>query len=89
MPSTTRPPDFAAIAGADTKNAVLNGHPEVGFSLRVGGGLSTRPHFGVRLPVFVRWDQVLRVVKGVTEIFRDSACLRENRERARLKFLFL
>jgi sulfite reductase (ferredoxin) len=67
----------------------LNGHPEVGFSLRVGGGLSTQPHFGVRLPVFVRWDQVLRVVKGVTEIFRDSACLRENRERARLKFLFL
>lgn len=67
----------------------LNGHPEVGFSLRVGGGLSTQPHFGVRLPVFVRWDQVVQVVKGITEIFRDSAGLRENRERARLKFLFL
>jgi sulfite reductase (ferredoxin) len=66
-----------------------DGHAEVGFSLRVGGGLSTHPHFGVRLPVFVRWDQVLRVLKGVTQIFRDSACLRENRERARLKFLFL
>ena len=35
------------------------------------------------------WDQVVPVVKGSTEIFRDSAVLRENRERARLKFLFL
>ncbi len=67
----------------------LNGRPEVGFSLRVGGGLSTQPHFGVRLNAFVRWDQVLPVVKGITEIFRESDCLRENREKARLKFLFL
>jgi sulfite reductase (ferredoxin) len=29
------------------------------------------------------------VVKGVTEIFRDSSCLRESRERARMKYLFL
>ncbi len=66
-----------------------NGRPEVGFSLRVGGGLSTDPHFGVRLNAFVRWNQVVPVIKGVTEIFRDSDCLRQSRERARLKFLFL
>jgi sulfite reductase (ferredoxin) len=67
-------------------------HPatgEVGFSLRVGGGLSTTPHFGVRLDAFVRWDQVLPVVRGVSEIFRDSEILRQDREKARLKFLFL
>src|SRR5574337_1288668 len=67
-------------------------HPasgEVGFSLRVGGGLSTDPHFGVRLNAFVRWEQVLAVLKGVTEIFRDSDVLRQSREKARLKFLFL
>ena len=29
------------------------------------------------------------MVRGVAEIFRDSEVLRENRERARLKFLFL
>ncbi len=29
------------------------------------------------------------MVKGVAEIFRDAAVLRENRERARLKYLFL
>ncbi len=67
-------------------------HPasgEVGFSLRVGGGLSTDPHFGVRLNAFVSWAQVLSVIKGVSEIFRDSEALRQSREKARLKFLFL
>lgn len=65
------------------------GHPEVGFSLRVAGGLSTEPYLGARLNAFVRWDQVLPVVKGIAELFRDSDVLREHRERARLKFLFL
>ncbi|HXH08424.1 MAG TPA: nitrite reductase [Alphaproteobacteria bacterium] len=67
-------------------------HPvtgEIGFSLRVGGGLSTNPHFALRLNAFVHWHQVLPVVKAITEIFRDSDVLRQNREKARLKFLFL
>ncbi|HLZ42627.1 MAG TPA: hypothetical protein VKQ11_16785 [Candidatus Sulfotelmatobacter sp.] len=67
----------------------LRGKPEVGFSLRVAGGLSTEPYLGARLNAFVRWDQVLPVVKGIAEFFRDSDVLREHRERARLKFLFL
>jgi len=67
----------------------LNGRPEIGFSLRIGGGLSVNPHLGVRLNAFVRWNQVLPVIQAVTEIFRDSDCLRQGRERARLKFLFL
>ena len=62
---------------------------EVGFSLRVAGGLSTDPYLGERLNAFVRWNQVLPVVKGIAELFRDSDVLREHRERARLKFLFL
>jgi sulfite reductase (ferredoxin) len=62
---------------------------EVGFSLRVAGGLSTDPHLGVRLNAFVRWDQAVPVVRGVAELFRESEVLRQNRERARLKFLFL
>jgi sulfite reductase (ferredoxin) len=62
---------------------------EVGFSLRVAGGLSAEPYLGARLNAFVRWNQVLPVVKGVAELFRDSDVLREHRERARLKFLFL
>jgi sulfite reductase (ferredoxin) len=67
----------------------VNGAEEIGFSLRVGGGLSTDPHLGVRLNAFVRRDQVLPTLKGVAELFRDSDQLREHRERARLKFLFL
>ncbi len=62
---------------------------EIGFSVRVGGGLSTNPHLGLRLNAFVHDNQVLPVVKGITEIFRDSEVLRQNREKARLKFLFL
>ncbi len=62
---------------------------EIGFSVRVGGGLSTNPQMGTRLNTFVHWNQVLPVVRGITEIFRDSDLLRQNREKARLKFLFL
>jgi sulfite reductase (ferredoxin) len=62
---------------------------EIGFSLRVGGGLSTEPHLGVRLSAFVQWKQVVPVVRGVAELFRESEVLRQSRERARLKFLFL
>jgi sulfite reductase (ferredoxin) len=66
-----------------------NGTSDVGFSVRVGGGLSTDPHLGVRLNALVGWKQVLPVVKGIAELFRESEVLRENRSRARLKFLFL
>jgi sulfite reductase (ferredoxin) len=62
---------------------------ETGFSVRVGGGLSTDPHLAVRLNAFVRWNQVAPVARGIAEVFREANVLRENRERARLKFLFL
>jgi sulfite reductase (ferredoxin) len=67
-------------------------HPatcEIGFAVRVGGGLSTDPHLGVRLDAFVPQAQALAVFRAIAEIFRDSDALRQNRERARLKFLFL
>jgi sulfite reductase (ferredoxin) len=66
-----------------------DGRTEIGFSLRVAGGLSTDPHLGVRLNAFIQWDQVIPVVRGVAEIFRASEVLRQSREKARLKFLFL
>ncbi len=62
---------------------------DVGYALRVGGGLSNEPHLAVRLDAFVRPEEAVRVVRGVTEIFRDQQVLRENRERARLKYLFM
>jgi sulfite reductase (ferredoxin) len=75
--------------GLTAVTRTLNGHPEVGFSLRVGGGLSAEPMFANRLNAFVKWDQVISVIRGVTEIFRDADVLRESRERARLKYLFM
>ncbi len=68
---------------------VVRGKAETGFALRVGGGLSTEPYLGAPLNAFVRWNQVLPAIRGVAELFRDSDHLREHRERARLKFLFL
>src|SRR5436309_1045965 len=65
------------------------GRTEQGFSLRVGGGLSADPHLGVRLNVFIPLEKAIDVVRGVAELFREQSALRENRERARLKHLFL
>jgi sulfite reductase (ferredoxin) len=67
----------------------LNGNLETGYSIRVGGGLSKEPHLGVRLNAFVRSDQVLQAVHAVAEVFREANVLRENRDRARMKYLFL
>jgi sulfite reductase (ferredoxin) len=61
---------------------------EVGYSVRVGGGLSNEPHLAVKLDAFVKPDQAFDVVKRIAEIFRDQQGLRESRDRARLKYLF-
>ncbi len=57
-----------------------------GFDLWVGGGLSTNPHFGVRLGAFVEPSRVEEVWAGVTGVFRDYG-YRRSRMHARLKFL--
>jgi sulfite reductase (ferredoxin) len=62
---------------------------EVGYTLRVGGGLSTEPHLAVRIPAFIRQDQALAVVHATAEIFREQQQLRESRTRARIKYLFM
>jgi sulfite reductase (ferredoxin) len=62
---------------------------EIGFALRVGGGLSADPHLAVRVPVFVRYREAIPVVRAIAEIFREADELREHRDKARLKQLFL
>ena len=68
---------------------VKDGQDEVGYSVRVGGGLSTEPHLAVRLNAFVPQDKAYDVVQAVCEIFREQDALRENRTRARLKYMFM
>jgi sulfite reductase (ferredoxin) len=61
---------------------------EVGYTVRVGGGLSSDPHLAVSLDAFIPVSQAVDVAKTVTAIFRDQQGLRESRDRARLKHLF-
>lgn len=67
----------------------VGGKKEIGFSVRVGGALSKEPFLGARLDAFVRQDQVADVALRIAELFRDQQSLREHRDRARMKYLFL
>src|SRR5215204_1148291 len=66
--------------------AVRRADGVVGFHVRVGGGLSTKPHLAVLLPAFVHPEQVPQVVETITAIFRDSDERRVNGGGARRKF---
>ena len=68
---------------------VKDGKEEIGYSAHIGGGLSTEPHMAVRLNAFVPQDKAYELTKAVCEIFREQDELRENRTRARLKYLFM
>lgn len=62
---------------------------EVGYALHVGGGLSSDPHIGVRIDAFVPASKVVEVITKIAELFRSQQGLRQSRDRARLKHLFL
>ena len=64
----------------------IGGRDIVGFHVWVGGGLSAIPQMAQRLDLFVVPEKVIEVAKGVATIFRDYG-YRQNRNRARLKFL--
>ena len=81
-------PEINDLALTAVKRSV-NGADEIGYTLRVGGGLSTEPHIAVRIPAFIRQDQALAVTHAAVQIFREQTELRENRTRARLKYLFM
>ena len=59
---------------------------EVGYGVKVGGGLSAAPHLAQTLPVFIRPEQVWPVTEAIVTIFRDQG-YRLKRSRARFKFL--
>jgi sulfite reductase beta subunit-like hemoprotein len=73
-----------ALVGARRRT---NGGDELGFDLRVGGGLSTQPFISQRLGAFVRREEAVEVIRHITEIWRDTPEYREKRHRARIKFL--
>lgn len=81
-------PEINDVALTALKRTV-NDKEEIGYSVRVGGGLSTEPHLAVRLNAFIPQDKAYDVVHAVCEIFREQEALRENRTRARIKYLFM
>jgi len=82
-------PEINDLALTAIKRTNAEGKEEVGYTLRVGGGLSTEPHLAVRIPAFVREDQAMAVIHNTAVIFREQIELRENRTRARIKYLFM
>lgn len=68
----------------------VNGVREVGYSVRVGGGLSKEPHLAIRLNAFIKPEQAEDVCRCIAEIYRDQqGSLRESRTHARLKYMFM
>lgn len=63
------------------------GTEEVGFDLRVGGGLSTQAFMSQRLNAFVRPQQAVEVIRHITELWRDTPEYRRQRTHARIKYL--
>ena len=59
---------------------------EIYFRARVGGGLSTAPRFAKDLGVLVKPEESVELCAAIAQIFRDWGN-RDNRKRARLKFL--
>jgi ferredoxin-nitrite reductase len=58
-----------------------------GFSLRVGGGLSSTPRIARDLNVFVPRQDTLAVSRAILDVWRTDLRYRLSRAKARLKFL--
>ncbi len=85
-PSHCSQPEINDIGATAVKRIRPSGLEEIGFQVRVGGGLSARPFLAKRLNMFISQEQLLDVFIAITTIFRDFGN-RENRKKARLKFL--
>ncbi|HRC84344.1 MAG TPA: nitrite/sulfite reductase [Thermoanaerobaculia bacterium] len=60
---------------------------EPGFSLRVGGGLSTWPRISDDLGVFVPLADTLPVLRAILDLWKEDLESRRSRAKARLKFM--
>src|SRR5262249_30770782 len=57
-------PEINDVAFTATRR-IRGSNVEHGFSVRIGGGLSTEPHLALKLNAFVRQDQVVDVARGI------------------------
>lgn len=74
--------DFGAVA----KVQVMDGVPQRGFAVYVGGGLGSVPHQAKLLESFVPEGELLPLAQAVSRVFARLG-EKKNRNRARIKFL--
>lgn len=79
-------PEINCFGATAVQRTLANGEVENGFRIRVGGGLSSRPHFAKILNMFVPADKLVSVVAATAGLYREFGN-RENRKRNRIKFL--
>ncbi len=79
-------PEIQCVAMVGVTRTV-NGKTDVGFDLRVGGGLSTQAFLSQRLNAFIKPEDALEVIRHITEIWRDTPEYRQKRHHARIKYL--
>jgi ferredoxin-nitrite reductase len=60
---------------------------EPGFSVLVGGGLSSVPRIAKDLGVFVRPDEAIPVLRAILDTWRDDLRWRVSRVKSRMKFM--
>jgi ferredoxin-nitrite reductase len=76
-------PDINCISLVGVKHPATN---ELGFTLKLGGGLSTKPIIAKNFPVFVKREQALELAHAATVVYREFGN-RDKRQKARIKFL--
>lgn len=81
-------PEINDLALTAIKRTV-NGVDEIGYTLRIGGGLSSEPHIAERIPAFIPQEKAMDVITAVVRIFKEQLGLRESRTHARIKYLFM
>ena len=78
-------PDINCV-GVFGQERTVNGKVEVGYGIKLGGGLSSSPHLAQTLPTFLKPEDVLPMVHYASVLFRDFG-YRHARNKARFKFL--
>ena len=80
-------PEINCIAFTGTSQPGPDGQPQIGYSVRVGGGLSSTPRIARELESFVTPDEVLPTARAILDVWRADLRYRMSRAKARLKFL--
>lgn len=80
-------PEINCVAFVGARQPGPRGSVRTGFTLRVGGGLSSTPRISRDLGVFVGPEDVLPVARAILDVWREDLKYRVSRAKARLKFL--